>query len=149
MEMLVGPASYLVLTLRDGRLAVEGEISGGLGDSCKMPRIERLPEALETELRRGRRLLSIRKSEAVSELAGIGLIAAPILTPIGDQLIGALLIQSMDPMRLTEATEHGLCVLCRELSQVLSRDRVLCSFVPRRPRARLVPLATGAASPAR
>jgi len=149
MEMLVGPASYLVLTLRDGRLAVDGEISDALGDSCKLPRIERLPEALETELLRGRRLLSIRKSEAVGELAGVGLIAAPILTPTGDHLIGALLIQSMDPMRLTEATEHSLCVLCRELSQALSRDRVLCSFERRRPRARLVPLATGGASPAR
>ncbi len=149
MEMLVGPASYLVLTLRDGRLAVDGEISSALGDSRKPPRIERLPEVLEMELLRGQRLLSIRKSEAVGKLAGVGLIAAPILTPTGDRLIGALLIQSMDPMRLTEATEHSLCVLCRELSQALSRERVLCSFGRPRPPARLVPLATGAASPAR
>jgi len=148
MEMLVGPASYLLLTLCDGRLAVDNENSGALGDSCKVPRIERLPEALEMELLRGQRLLSIRKSEAVGQFAGVGLIAAPILRPTGDRLIGALLIQSMDPMRLTEATEHNLCVLCRELSQALSRDRVLCRFGRRRPPARPVPLAMGATSPA-
>jgi polysaccharide biosynthesis protein PelD len=149
MEMLVGPASYLLLTLRDGRLRVDGEISGALGGSSEEPRIERLPEALETELLRGQRLLSIRKSEAVGQLAGVGLIAAPILAPTGDRLIGALLVQSMDPMRLTEATEHNLCVLCHELSHALSRDRVLCSFVRQRTPARSVPLSMGAASPAR
>ncbi|MBO0837166.1 MAG: hypothetical protein J2P28_16880, partial [Actinobacteria bacterium] len=147
VEMLVGPASYLLLTGRDGGLTVDSEISPALADSCKVRRIERLPEALETELLRGQQLLSIRKSEAVGVLAGVGLIAAPILTPTGDRLIGALLIQSMDPMRVTEATEHNLCVLCRELSQALSRDRVLCSFGRQRPPARWVPRAGRAASP--
>jgi hypothetical protein len=145
MEMLVGPASYLLLTLRDGRLAVDGEISGAAGDA-KEPRIELLPEALEAELLRGRRLLSIRNSEAVGRLAGVGLIAAPILTPTGDRLIGVLLIQSMDPMRLTEATEHSLCVLCRELCEALSRGRVSYSFGPQRPPARLVSFAKSARS---
>lgn len=124
VEMLVGPASYLLLTLRDGRLTVNAELSSAPGVGHRLPRPKCLPEILEVELARRRRPLSVRSAEAVDTLAGVALIAAPVHSPVVERLSGALLIQTMDPMRLTEETERNLGVLCRELAHALDADRV-------------------------
>ena len=143
MELLVGSARYQVLTLRDGHLSIDTELSSITEETCRLPRIERLPALLEAELVRGHRLLSIRKADAAGQLAGTALIASPIISPSADRLIGAILIQAMDPMKLTEATERGLHALCRELAHSLSRDRVVCNFTRAWPPARLVASAGG------
>jgi hypothetical protein len=149
MELLVGTGSYLLFTLRDNRLAAAPDLSHVLDDAGKLPRIESLPEGLEAKLVREQRLLSIRRVEDAGHLAGSGLIAVPILSPASDRLIGALLIQSMDPMRLTEETERSVRALSRELSHALSRDRVLVNFRRGPMPARLLSLAASGAHPAR
>jgi hypothetical protein len=149
MELLVGTGSYLLFTLRDNRLAAAPDLSHVPDDAGKLPRIESLPEGLEAKLVREQRLLSIRRVEDAGHLAGSGLIAVPILSPASDRLIGALLIQSMDPMRLTEETERSVRALSRELSHALSRDRVLVNFRRGPMPARLLSLAAGGAHPAR
>ena len=143
MDMLLGKASYLLLTSRDGRLAINPELSCVLHEARKLPAVESLPEGLEAELVRGHRLLSVRRSWDVHLLAGVALIAAPILSSQGDRLIGVLLVQTMDPIRLTEETERSLRMLCRELSHALSRDPILITFKRERLPTRLVSVAAG------
>ena len=125
MQMLVGTASYVLLTSCDGRLVINAELSCVQNDACKLPPIECLPERLESELLRSHRLLSIRSIEDVHCLAGVALIAAPMLSPTGERLSGVLLVREMDPMRITDCTELSLRVLCRELSHTLGKDREL------------------------
>lgn len=149
MEILVGTASYLLFTLRDNRLVAAPDFSRVLDDAGKLPRIESLPEGLEAKLVREQRLLSIRRVEDAAHLAGSGLIAVPILSPASDRLIGALLIQSMDPMRLTEETEQSVRALVRELAHALSKDRVLVNFRRDPMPVRLLSLGPGGAHPAR
>jgi polysaccharide biosynthesis protein PelD len=141
MEVLVGPASYLLMTLRDGRFVIDPELFSVLSDARKLPRLEGLPADLEAELLRGQRLLSIRRAKDVSYLADVALIAAPILSPVGDRVIGVLVVQTMDPMRLTQETERAIGMLCRELSHALSREPILIAFKRERlpPRLASVP----------
>ena len=61
-------------------------------------------------------------------LAGKALVAIPIIAPHGDRLIGVLLILTMEPARLTEATERTLRFFGREMAQAMSRDRVVVNF---------------------
>jgi GAF domain len=149
MDILLGTASYLLLTSRDGYLAINPELSCVLDDARRLPAIQSLPEDLEAELARGQRLLSVRRSRDVQLLAGVALIAAPIISPQGDRMIGVLLVQTMDPMRLTEESERSMRMLCRELSHALSRDPILVTFKRERLPARLVSVAAGGTPPAR
>ena len=148
MEILVGTASYQLFTWRDHRVAAAPDLCRVLGTARTLPGIESLPEGLEAKLVREQRVISIRRAEDVVHLAGRALIAVPILSPAGDRVIGALLIQSMDPMRITEETERNVRALGRELSHALSRDRVLVSF-RREPMAAQMSLAAGGAHPPR
>jgi hypothetical protein len=146
MQMLVGTANYLLLTSCDGRLVINAELSCVQDDACKLPPIECLPERLESELLRSQRLLSIRSIEDVHYLAGVALIAAPILSPTGERLSGVLLVREMDPMRITDGTELSLRVLCRALSHTVGKGRVLLNLKRERKPARFMSLVAGRAS---
>jgi hypothetical protein len=146
MDLLVGPSSYAVLTLEEGRLTAAAKLSrSGTGPEW-LKRIEQLPDDLCDTLVRSRRLMTIRNSDDLGMLSGISLIAAPVLSATSERVIGALLVQTMEPNRLHAATERSIAHLARQLAQPLGRSRVVVSFQRDRHLARPV-LSAVAADP--
>lgn len=132
VRLLVGPASYSIATFQAGRLVLEEELSCIQAEPTRQPSAAALPMGLESELVRGRRVLSLRREEDLEILAGAALIAAPIASDSHGQVIGALIVHSMEPMRLTQECELSIAILCRALAHALSRERVVVSFVRER-----------------
>jgi polysaccharide biosynthesis protein PelD len=132
VRILIGPASYTVFTVHDGRLFEEANLVFVQSDAPRLPPLSKLPEELEIELMRARRLLTLRREEDLAILAGLALIAAPIVSGPGGRVAGVLLVRSMDPMRITPECELSICFLCRALADALSRERVVVSFARER-----------------
>lgn len=130
VDLLLGAASYSVLTLRDGRLVPEPALSRCALDSSSPARMEQLPSLLVQALERtpGPRVLSIRNADDLEALGGCALLAASVHATPGGRLEGALLVHTIDPMRLTAASECNISWLARELSHALGRDRVVVAF---------------------
>lgn len=128
MDLLVGPSSYTLLTLQDGRLAIESELSRSMPDASRLPRIEQLPDELAAELARHRRILTVRSDADLDVLGGVSLLAVPVIAGHGEKLIGVLLVQTLDPTRLHAATERSLKHLAQQLAYPLGRQRVVVSF---------------------
>ena len=128
MDLLIGPSSYALLTLQDARLVVDPDLSRSLPQSDKLPHIESVSDELAARLLHGQRVLTVRSGEDLDALAGLCLLAVPVLGARKDRLIGVLLVQTMDATRLHAATERNLQHLARQLSQPLARQRIVVNF---------------------
>jgi hypothetical protein len=147
MDLLVGRSSYLLLTQQEGRLMIAPELCRILPDAAELPRLQLMPEELAAELARSRKPLSIRDGDALGTLGGVALMAVPVLSPPGERLIGALLVQTMAPDRIHAETERNLQHLAHKLAVPLARARVVVSFQRDRNPLRLLQPAEDTAAP--
>jgi hypothetical protein len=116
VDLLLGPTVYTVLLRRDGRFIEHPEFGMGAGKCALSPE-------LECCLLQSTHVWSILREEEALLLAGSGLFAAPILSSANQRVLGVLLIQKMDAVRIQEDVEISLQAICRELTDVLSKDK--------------------------
>ena len=152
VHRLLGNAAYTVMEVRDGRLQVHEALSvrgnrsaaGGVG-VASMP-----PAAAEVLSRR--RNLSVHYADDADLLAGVGVMASPIVAA-GDRWLGALVVHTMDPVVLASGAEASVAALCGSIGGAWGKDGVVLDFDRDRIAVRLAGARgieeSGAATPAR
>ena len=132
VELLLGPATYTVLFYGDGRLSERSEFKRFGDPQREAASTTGLSPELEDALVREKRHLSILRDDDARLLAGTALFAAPIVSSGSEQVLGALLIQSMDASHIRQERETGLDAICRELAHALAREQIVVNFAHER-----------------
>jgi len=128
-QLLLGSDAYVVLEVRDGGLQVVGaltrQVGGRASRSGQDAGVVLTPRQEEALLRN--RMLDVHRAGDAELLAGLGVMACPILAA-GDRCLGVLVVQSMDPALLAAGAGTSLKALCSSIASSWTRERVVLGF---------------------
>lgn len=117
----VGPAVISVLLRRDDKL-IDHPGFGMTSSPCPVS------NELEAALMRGKRVLSLLRAEDAASLNNAALFAAPVFAIGSDKVVGALLLRSVDPMRIDGNLEVVLSVIAGALAHQIGKQPVVINF---------------------
>jgi hypothetical protein len=128
VELLLGRDSRGVLVCRDERLIdsiTQERPTSGQGARANW---SSLPSEAEEALQKGNRVLSVLRDDDIDFLDGRALFAAPVMSPVGERLVGALLIQALAPEQIGPQAEMTIQAICREISHAFAKQSVVVAF---------------------